>query len=176
MLKGIFYGVFGLINLNCLAQYSWNYENIDSLIKYEVKPITKVNVDSISSLLVYRDEYFNAKGFLVENNITGGTIDVELPIPICENKVDERLILELISDSTFRIQYKYRNSKDFIIDTCLIFSMNSSYFAIPLGLYTPDYIKDSFFSWSIGPTSNDERDVIQICEDEEGKLIFYPLR
>lgn len=162
-----------------ISQENDSYQNLkDSLLQNSLSNVTSINKDSISSLLIYQDvKYQTAKGFLIENNIPGGIINITDSIPFYPEECNVRMRMTSISDSTFYVEYKLRASKSFITDTCFVFSFrHTSYIAIPVQQYKGmETLADLYSSFLWGPASTDERDVVQICITKTGQTVFYPL-
>ena len=162
-----------------LAQDNSNYWQFMDSVLTETKLVQEIDNDSISALMIFNHIYETgggiAKGFLVENNIPGGTIDNDLPIPNCNDSCNVRMEAYKYSDSLFIIKYKWRGSKTFMADTCYLFHYRGSYMAYPIGIYSEKTLKLTQHQWYLGPASTDERDVIQICTKEARTTIFHTL-
>lgn len=145
-------------------------QNLKTLISTVKKSM--IDMDSIAFLMVYSDEpdNYNAKGFIVVNDNSG----FEAPIVPCEKKINQRFIAEHIRDNVYLIKYKWRFSKEYIVDSFYVFSSGSTYMAYSTKYNNDDYtmLKTTVFSWSFGPTSNDDREVVFICPREK-QIVLY---
>src|SRR5690554_21416 len=78
----------------------------DSLIENCLLSVNSIDVNEIRSLMIYRDSKdFLAKGFLIENNIPEGSINITDSIPKCKELNNIRMTMTHVSDSTFYIEY-----------------------------------------------------------------------
>lgn len=152
----------------------WAY--LDSVLT-KTTLVREINNDSVYSFMIFNQVHesdgFEAKGFLVENTIPHGSIDNNLPIPICPDSCNIRMEAYPFSDSLFIINYKWQGSENFVTDTCYLFRYEGRYMAFSKGNYTKETLKLTQPQWLYGPASTDEREVILICSKEARKTIFY---
>lgn len=151
------------------SQKEWDHFD-DSLISLVNK--STFNMDSMAFLMIYSHEAdnYNAKGFIVGNN-TGD----DIPIETCGNKLNERFSAEHIRENIYLIKYKWQYSKQFEVDTFFVFCFEGTRYMAYSTRYNHDeykMLKNSAFSWSFGPASSDEREVVYICP-RKNEIILY---
>lgn len=116
--------------------------------------------ENLTALKVCQD-FLTCKGFLTEKDTSGTTLHL----------MDVRAIISRISDFQFKIEYKFRESKQFIVDTFNIYCLdNSLSIAYPININNNISNLDYFGDFI--PSSSDERDVVFITTRDE-KIIFY---
>lgn len=128
----------------------------------ELVMLNSISEENISTLKVCLDLY-DCKGFITEKDTSGVTL----------HQMDVRAIITKLSEFEFEIEYKYRNSNHFIVDTFNIYCLNNSWsIALPLDKVNDDFNSDNMGFWHFIPASTDERDVVYVLKDNE-KIIFY---
>lgn len=149
-------------------------EQMDQVFR-ETKLVHAIDNELITSLMIFSfvidNGYGIAKGFLVVNNIKRRLYNKDYieDYNACE---DVRLEAFPYSDSLFIIKYKWRQSKDFVVDTCYLFHHFDSYIAYPKKLYNESILYGTMFQWLSGPASTDERDVVQIFVGVDRRIQF----
>jgi len=124
----------------------------------ELYMMNTISEENLTSLKVCQD-FLTCKGFLTEKDTSGTTL----------HQMDVRAIISRISDFQYEIEYKYRESKQFIVDTFNIYCLdNSLSIAYPININ----ISDLDYFGDFMPSSSDERDVVFITTRNE-KIIFY---
>lgn len=119
-----------------------------------------ISEENLTALKVCQD-FLTCKGFLTEKDTSGTTL----------HQMDVRAIISRISDFQFKIEYKFRESKQFIVDTFNIYCLdNSLSIAYPININNNISNLDYFGDFI--PSSSDERDVVFITTRDE-KIIFY---
>lgn len=119
-----------------------------------------ISEENLTALKVCQD-FLTCKGFLTEKDTSGTTL----------HQMDVRAIISRISDFQFKIEYKYRESKQFLVDTFNIYCLdNSLSIAYPINMNNNISNLDYFGDFI--PSSSDERDVVFITTRDE-KIIFY---
>lgn len=119
-----------------------------------------ISEENLTALKVCQD-FSICKGFLTEKDTSGTTL----------HQMDVRAIISRISDFQFKIEYKYRESKQFIVDTFNIYCLNNSLsIAYPITINNSISNLDYFGDFS--PSSSDERDVVYVLTNDD-KIIFY---
>jgi len=124
----------------------------------ELYMMNTISEENLTSLKVCQD-FLTCKGFLTEKDTSGTTL----------HQMDVRAIISRISDFQYKIEYKYRESKQFIADTFNIYCLDNSLsiaYPININISNLDYFGDFI------PSSSDERDVVFITNRDE-KIIFY---
>ena len=124
----------------------------------ELYMMNTISDENLTSLKVCQD-FLTCKGFLTEKDTSGTTL----------HQMDVRAIISRISDFQYKIEYKYRESEQFIADTFNIYCLdNSLSIAYPININ----ISDLDYFGDFMPSSSDERDVVFITTRDE-KIIFY---
>ena len=132
--------------------------HIDSTEKLYM--MNAISEENIMSLKVCHD-FSTCKGFLTEKDTSGTTL----------HQMDVRAIITRISDFQFKIEYKYRESKQFIVDTFNIYCLNNS-LSIAYPININNNISNLDYFWDFIPTSTDERDVVFVLTNDD-EIIFY---
>lgn len=155
----------------CLAilfPLSSTAQQLDDKIIYtdstkELRILNSHSVENFIFLKICHDR-FDCKGFITESDTTGTML----------NEMDVRARIARLAPYEFEIEYKYRNSKDFIRDTVVLYCLNNSMtIAIPRDTkngFATSPEKLEYFDFL--PASTDERDVVYIVGIDD-EIIFY---
>ncbi len=119
-----------------------------------------ISEENLTALKVCQD-FLTCKGFLTEKDTSGTTL----------HQMDVRAIISRISDFQFKIEYKFRESKQFIVDTFNIYCLDNS-LSIAYTININNNISNLDYFGDFIPSSSDERDVVFITTRDE-KIIFY---
>ena len=154
-MKKITLVLFLFISKISLTQGHEDYRNFMDTVLSEIKLVQVINKDSIFSLMIFSQVYETgggiAKGFLVTHTIPLGTTGQTFPIGNCPDSCDIRVEVYPYPDSLFIINYKWRESKNFLADTCYIFRHQNSYMAYSKRTFTHASLKLTQSIWYNGP-------------------------
>lgn len=146
----------------------------DSIVS-ETKLTNHIDTGKILDLIIYFSmigDYGEAKGFMIDRFNYRDTIEHFTPTLTLRDSCNFRVIVEPLTDSLCLIQYKWKGSTDFIVDTCYLFHYRASYIAFVKSIYTKDVLRKTVTYWYYGPSSTDEREVVKIYRDEENRTLF----
>lgn len=126
----------------------------------EIYAVNNISIENFHTLKVCFDAW-SCKGFITEKDATNTT------------EIDVRAVISRIANHKFKIEYKYRDSEQFICDTFNIFCLNGSFsIALPYQSLNSDFASIDTEGWFFMPASTDERDVVYIKTEGE-KIIIY---
>jgi hypothetical protein len=146
----------------------------DSIVS-ETKLSNQIETGNIWALMIYggvNGQYGYAKGFIIDRESYSDTSEHFTPTLTSADSCNMRVIVEPLTDSLCLIQYKWKGSIDFIVDTCYLFHYGASYIAFLKPIYTKDALRKTVTYWYYGPSSTDEREVVKIYRDEENRTLF----
>ena len=146
-----------------------NTDSIKEIVLSKLAVLNTITIENVSTLKICSDK-FNCKGFIQDYDSINKNI----------HEMNKVAIIKKIAPFEFEIKYKYRESKQFIVDTFNIYCSNDNWsIAVPINcqecVYKPQYFKeeyDFFDPANFMPASTDERDVIFIIKENE-EIIFY---
>ena len=128
----------------------------------ELYMMNSISEDSLWSLKVCSDSGI-CKGFLTEKDTSESSFA----------NIDPRMIMTKVADFSYKIEYKWRDSKQFIVDTFNVYCLNG-------GLCIATNLEDSkrsdlcdfLYMLDFMPSSSDDREVLYVTRLDE-KIIIY---
>jgi hypothetical protein len=150
------------------------YAYLDSLVS-EMKLTNHIETGHIWALMIYSEvngQYGYAKGFILDRDNYRDSSEHLTPTLALSDSINIRLIAQPLSDSLCLIQYKWRGSTYFLVDTCYLFHFGETYVAFAKSIYTQDELRKTVTYWYLGPSSTEEREVVKIYRDDENRTLF----
>lgn len=150
------------------------YAYLDSIVS-ETKLTNHIETSHIWALMIYREEngqYGYAKGFMIDHDNYRDSSEHRTPTLTLSDSCNVRLIAQPLTDSLCLIQYKWRGSTDFLVDTCYLFHFGETYVAFAKSIYTHDELCKTVTYWYMGPSSTEERELVKIYRDDENRTLF----
>jgi hypothetical protein len=128
----------------------------------ELYMINSASEDNFWSLKVCVESW-NCKGFITEKDTSSTPYE----------KMNVRAIITVISNFQYKIEYKWRDSYKFLVDTFNIYCSDGVFsIALTTGNSIKGNISDYLNMIDFMPTSSDQRDVVFVSTRDE-KIIFY---
>lgn len=148
------------------STFSFSQSNENKLLfNNSIKDLTLLNNATAENLQLLKicNNRTDCKGFLSEKDTSKTTLD----------EMDVRAIITKVKEFEFKIEYKYKNSTEFIIDTFYLFCMTDSYsIALPSKSTKIELLAKKFSFEEFFPASTDEREMVfySLIND---KIVFY---
>lgn len=144
-------------------------DSLKEIVLEKLALLNSIDVKQLSSIKICSSKLF-CKGFIFNTDTLN-------------NKTSEMkkvAIIKKIAPYAFEIKYKYRDSKDFLIDTFNIYCRNDfESIAFPIDCKECEYVnylfeenKNQFSKINFMPSSDDERDVVFILKEND-EIVFY---
>ena len=159
-----------LIVLICLIPFFISFhsksQNQDIIIHSDsnclLSKISKLTLEKIKTLKVCNNNW-GCKGFITETDTSVINFD----------KINVRAIISSESEYSFKIQYKFRGSKDFLVGYYNLYCVNDyACLAFPKGDNQSILLEEAVYCFHSLPASTDERDVVYTIQKDDEFILY----
>lgn len=133
---------------------------------HEIYMMNSITVDNLWTLKVCINPWEDCKGFITEKDTSSTPYE----------QMNVRAIITKISDFHYKIEYKWRNSDKFLLDTFNVYCLDGVFCN---AIINKDSIKantNDYLNFDFMPASSDERDDVFITTREERIILYEKLK